>query len=84
MNLVPKDPPAFLWHNFDDEFFCASLFFFRLVPCYKCSSWWKAELVGVGYFKGRGVWQAGENGEEGRKGGRRMVSIYNILSNPVP
>lgn len=39
--------------------------------------------MGVGYFKGRGVQQAGKNGEEGRKGGRRMVSMYNILRNPV-
>lgn len=38
--------------------------------------------MGVGYFKGRDMSQAGERGG-GRRGGERMVSGYNKLGNPV-
>lgn len=77
-HLVPEDPSALLWHNFDVEFFCAALSFFRLVPCYKCSSWWKAELVGVGYFKGRGVEQSGEKEMVGGLGGEWFLFIIHL------
>lgn len=75
-------PSTLLWHNFDDFFF--------LLPC-SFLGWCQVTNVAVGGRKNRWAWVVlrggvcGRQGREGRgsRGGRRMVSVYKVLGNPV-